>query len=268
MVFDIRGRRKNVVRVVYAVLAVLMGLSLFLVVGGLNLGELFNSSSSGNGATQFEEQAQRLERKLKAEPENQDLLVGLTRARINAANQLYEVGEEEERAITPEALQQLQQASDSWSKYLKATEEPAAGVAQLVAPNLIVLAQYSRTFPEAQANLVAAQEAAQIIAKQRRSLNSLSTLAFWTALTGEYDKAHSIANEAKPLAPTKFARENIDNELKRYVESGEKFQKTRKEAEKEEAEAKKAAASGETPGSSLGGGLGGSSVEGSPSLGE
>ena len=33
MVFDIRGRRKHVVKVVYAVLAVLMGASLFLVVG-------------------------------------------------------------------------------------------------------------------------------------------------------------------------------------------------------------------------------------------
>ena len=33
MLFDIRGRRKNVVKVVYAILAVLMGLSLFLVAG-------------------------------------------------------------------------------------------------------------------------------------------------------------------------------------------------------------------------------------------
>jgi len=33
MLFDIRGRRKNVVKVVYAILAVMMGASLFLVVG-------------------------------------------------------------------------------------------------------------------------------------------------------------------------------------------------------------------------------------------
>lgn len=271
MVFDIRGRRKNVVRVVYAVLAVLMGLSLFLVVGGLNLGELFNSNgSSGNPAAQFEEQAERLERKLKKEPEETNLLVGLTRARINAANSLYEGGLEEERNITPEAVQQLQQASDAWTKYLKATKEPAAGVAQLMAPNFIVLAETSRSFPEAQTNVEAAEEAQQIIAKQRRSLNSLSTLALYTALLGEYKQAEQIGQEAKAFATTKFARENIENEVKKYVETGEKFQTARKKAEKEEAEAKKAAAAGgETPGSSLSGGLGGSGgVEGAPSLGE
>ena len=38
MLFDIRGRRKNVVKVVYGILAVMMGASLFLVVGPVNLG--------------------------------------------------------------------------------------------------------------------------------------------------------------------------------------------------------------------------------------
>ena len=36
-----RRARGSVVKVVYAILAVLMGLSLFLVVGPLNIGELF-----------------------------------------------------------------------------------------------------------------------------------------------------------------------------------------------------------------------------------
>ncbi len=39
MLFDIRGRRKHVVRVVYAILALLMGASLFLVVGPFNIGQ-------------------------------------------------------------------------------------------------------------------------------------------------------------------------------------------------------------------------------------
>ena len=44
MLFDIRGRRKHVVRVVYAILALLMGASLFLVVGPFSIGSLV-----GNG---------------------------------------------------------------------------------------------------------------------------------------------------------------------------------------------------------------------------
>ena len=51
MLFDLRGgRRGQVVKVVYALLAVLMGLSLFLVIGGFNLAELFNGGTSTGDA--------------------------------------------------------------------------------------------------------------------------------------------------------------------------------------------------------------------------
>ena len=49
MLFDIRGRRKHVLRVVYAILALLMGGSLFLVVGPFNLAELIGGVQSGMG---------------------------------------------------------------------------------------------------------------------------------------------------------------------------------------------------------------------------
>ena len=44
MLFDIRGRRKHVVKVVYAILALLMGASLFLVVGPVNIGSLLGNT--------------------------------------------------------------------------------------------------------------------------------------------------------------------------------------------------------------------------------
>ena len=63
MLFDIRGRRKHVVRVVYAILALLMGASLFLVVGPFNIGNLINSGSSANSTAKvLDEQAERIER--------------------------------------------------------------------------------------------------------------------------------------------------------------------------------------------------------------
>lgn len=262
MVFDIRGRRKIAVKVVYAVLAVLMGLSLFLVVGPLNIGEIFGNGGGGSAAGQFEESAEKIELKLKKEPENTDLLVGLTRARVNAANSLYNIGPEEEREITPEALQQLQLASDSWTRYLESTDEPAAGVAQLMAPNLIVAAQYARTVPEAKANVEAAAEAEKIVAEQQPSLNSFTTLAFYEMILSHKAKAEELSKKAAKYTNTKFERENIENEIKRYEETGEKFHKLVKESEEAEANAGKQALEG-SPGSVLGegGGLG------SPSLG-
>lgn len=253
MVFDIRGRRKVAVKVVYAVLAVLMGLSLFLVTGTLNVGEIFGGNSGGNPAGQFEENAEQIERKLKKEPENTDLLVGLTRTRVNAANSLYNIGPEETREITPEALQQLQMASDSWTRYLRATDEPAAGVAQVVAPNLIVLAQYARTVPEAQANVKAAAEAEKIVADQRPSLNSFTTLAFYEMILLHKAKAEELGKKAGKYANTKFERENIANEITRYEEIGNKFAelvKNSEEAAKAEGAGKQAL--GGSPGSVLG----------------
>lgn len=231
MVFDIRGRRKVAVKVVYAVLAVLMGLSLFLVVGPLNLGELFGNSGGGNPATQFEEGAEKLELKLKKEPENTDLLVGITRSRVNAANSLYNIGPEEEREITPEAIQQLQLASNSWTRYLEATEKPAAGVAQIMAPNLITVAQYARTVPEAKANVEAAAEAEKIVVDQRPSINSFTTLAIYEMILLHKAKAEELGDKAAKYATSKFQRENIDNEIKRYEETGKKFGKLVKESE-------------------------------------
>lgn len=232
MTFDIRGRRKNVVKVVYAVLAVLMGLSLFLVVGGLNLGELFSSNGSGSASKPFEEQAEQIEVKLKREPENSDLLVGLTRAHVNAANQLYGVKSTGETEVTPEAVEQLQLASDSWSRYLKATEnQPAIGLAQLMAPNFLVIANYARTVSEAKLDVEAAAEAEKFVADKQPSINSLSTLAFYTAIKGEYDKAKKIAGEAKKFANTKEEREAVDSGLESYEKIGKKFQALVKKSE-------------------------------------
>src|ERR1044072_3449837 len=88
MLFDIRGRRKHVVRVVYAVLALLMGASLFLVVGPFNLGELAGGGGGQDASEVFEEQAERIEGRLRVKPEDEGLLVAVSRARLNAGHAL------------------------------------------------------------------------------------------------------------------------------------------------------------------------------------
>jgi len=239
MVFDIRGRRKHVVKVVYAILAVLMGASLFLVVGPLNVGELFSSnSSSGEAAKPFEEQAERIEVKLRKEPENEQLLMSLARAQVSAGNSTLSLEPTEDDLV--KALQQYQQASSTWSEYLKLTNEPSAGTAQLMAPALLALAERSRTYPEAQRNIEAATEAQQIVAKQRPTLNSLSTLALYTYFTGDFAAAEKAQAEAKKKTQAKFEAEQLDKQLKEVKERAEKFQKEAKEAEKAEKAAAKA----------------------------
>ncbi len=243
MLFDIRGRRKHVVKVVYAILALLMGASLFLLAGGSGIGSLFNGSEANNAAQQFEDQAAAIERKLKKDPEDSELLVSLTRARINAGNTSAEVNPETGSvAYSPESRQQLALASEAWSKYLKATDEPSASVAQLASPALFGLAQTSRTGPEAEANVRAAAQAQEIVAEQRPSLGSLSTLAIYRLFSFDYDGAAKARDEAKPFANTKFERENLDNEFEQTEKRAKEFEKQLQEIEKE---AKKAREKGQ-----------------------
>jgi hypothetical protein len=244
MVFDTGGRRRGVVKVVYAILAVLMGLSLLLVVGPAPLQELFGVDNSvSNAADQFEEQAERTEVKLKQNPEDPALLLTLTRAQINAGNSLAEANPETgEIAYTPEARQHLSEASESWSKYLKSTDEPNAGAAQVAAQALFGLAQTSRSGPEAEANVRSAAHAQQIVAEARPSIGSLSTLAIYRLYSFDYQGAAKAQKEAKKFATTKFERENLDNELEQISKRAHEFQKQLTEIEKE---AKKAREKGE-----------------------
>ena len=233
MLFDIRGRRKNVVKVVYALLAVLMGTSLFFVVGPFNIGEVVNGGGSGSAAEPFEEQAERIEAKLRKTPEDPELLLALTRAQLSTANAKVNVEPNGTRTYTPESVQDYQQASDSWSKYLKATDEPAPNLALLMAPTYISLAELSRTYPEAQTNLEAAVEAQKIVADQRPTLNSYTTLAFYTYFTGDYAAAEAAEDEAMKLAKTKEERKAIEQQLKPIEQRARKYQNERAKSEKE-----------------------------------
>jgi hypothetical protein len=220
-----------------------MGASLFLVVGPVNIGSLFGAGESSNASGALLEQAEKVERKVKKEPENADLLLNLTKARISAGNAMAAVNSETGAAeITSEGRVQLAKASEAWSKYLKATKEPTVGGAQLVAPMLFSLAQTAHSLPETEANVRAAAQAQKIVAEQSPSLGSLGTLAIYQLYSFDYVGAKQSQKEAEKFATSKFARENLGNELHQIEKRAHEFQKRLTEANKE---AQKARAKGE-----------------------
>ena len=239
MLFDLRGgHRGKVVKVVYAVLAVLMGASLFLTVGPLNIGELFGGGGgSVNAAEPYEEQAERIEVRLKKEPANPDLLLSLTRAQINAGNANVTVEANGERQLSTDAVQAYQEADQSWSEYLKATKEPNSGLAQLVAPMMITLAETATSYPQADQRIGAAAEAQKIVAEDRPSVNALTTLAFYTYFTGNTKAADQARAEAKKLAKTKTEREEIDKQLDEFEKNATAYITAKEKAELEQKKA-------------------------------
>jgi hypothetical protein len=241
MVFDIRGKRRNVVKVVYGILALLMGTSLFLVIGPFNIASLFEDKNALNAASGLEDQAKTLEVKLKKDPQDPQLLLNLTRTRISAGNTLV-VSNPETGAIayTPESREQLNLASEAWSKYLKSTDEPSASGAQLASGALFGLAQTSTTGPEALANIRAAARAQEIVAETRPSIGSISTLATYQLFSFDYKGAEQSRQEAAKFANTKFERESLENELDQTEKRAREFQAQVTEAEKEAQKAREA----------------------------
>lgn len=234
MLFDIRGRRKHVVRVVYAILALLMGASLFLVVGPFNIGNLVGNGGTTDAAKVLQEQAEKTEQKLVREPENEDLMVALTKSRLSAANSLTEVNSETgETGYTPEGLQELQRGIQAWNAYLKQADEPKASVAVLVSQGYFGLAQSSTSFEEAIENLKGAAKTQQIAAEAQPTVNSLTTLAIYEFYSGDFAAGDKAVKEAEAKASKAQVKE-ISKTMAQSRKTGEAIQVQKKEIEKEE----------------------------------
>jgi hypothetical protein len=236
MLFDLQGgRRRNVVKVVYGVLAVLMGASLFLTVGPFSIAEIFNSDGGGSDlAKPYEEEAERIEERLEKDPGNPQFLLSLTRSQINAGNAEAQREPNGEVALTPESVQAFQEADQTWSEYLKATDKPNVALAALVAPMMLSLAELSTTYPQADQRIAAAVEAQKIVAEDQPSVNALSTLAFYTYFTGDFAAAEKARAEAKKLAKAKTERDAVDETLDEYKKNATRYVGAKKQAEKAE----------------------------------
>ncbi|HEX3323718.1 MAG TPA: hypothetical protein VHR65_01080 [Solirubrobacterales bacterium] len=258
MVFDTRGRRKHVVRVVYAILALLMGASLFLVVGPFNIGNLLGTSGTTSGTKILNEQAERTEAKLRRDPTNEALLLSLTRTRIAAANGATEVNPENGGTVyTAEGHEELNRAAEAWSRYLKQTKEPSPSAALLMSRSYFSLAETSADLEEALTNIGKAAATQRIAAEAQPSINSLTTLAIYEFYAGSFAAGNKATKEAEVKAATKAEAKEVSKQMAVYRKRGKQFQAQKKEIAKQEGSQRKEALENPL------GGLGGSS-----SLGE
>lgn len=235
MLFDIRGRRKHVVRVVYAILALLMGASLFLVVGPFNLGSLVGDSSSTSAAKVLQEQAERTEQKLRRNPEDEALLLALSRARINAGNSLTEVNAETgATSYTLEGIQELQRGVEAWNAYLKQAKEPKASAALLVSRSYFTLAESSPSLEATVENVAKAASTQHIAAEIQPTINSLTTEAIYQYYAGNFAAGDKAARQAEAKAPTKPEAKEISKQMAVFRKRGEAFEAQKKQIAKQE----------------------------------
>lgn len=231
MLFDIRGKRKHVIRVVYAALALLMGASLLLVVGPFNVGELVGGGSTKSAGELLGEQAVRIERRLAKDPKNEELLLALTRSRINAGNAQVEVDPETGIPEPPsaEARENFALGFAAWNRYRKlAGAEASPSLAQLVAAAAFGQAERgSSSYEELETYLQTAADAQRIVAAQRPSVGSLTSLAIYEYFNGEFAAGDQAVKDAKAQA-TKSQAKSIERQLAEFRKNAEKFAKQKK----------------------------------------
>lgn len=255
MLFDVRGRRRHVIRVVYVVLALLMGASLLLVVGPFNLGEISGGGGPSSASEALEEQAGRIEGRLAADPEDEKLLLSLSRARINAGNAQIETDPQTGAPIvTPEARSEFEQGVKAWRRYLEQTEEPNPAAAAIVAQTYFSLAESSPTFTEIEGNVERAAETQALVAEERPSVGALSSLAIYEYFNGNFGAGDRASKRAQQLVP-KAEASAVAQQLAPFRQRAKRFKKQGEEFEKAEGDQGKEAFEN-TLGGLSGGGLG------------
>ncbi len=255
MLFDLRGRRKRLIQVVYAVLA-----GLFLLgfvgfgIGSPGTGGIFDAlgiGGGGNGSTgnpQFDDQISRAEDQLKKNPKDEHALLTLAEVHYAAGNSSSETDPNTGQVtVTDESRTEYQDATAAWERYLKLNpSNPDPGTAAQVFRAYDALAK-SETDPTAlESELKGASLTAELVAQDNPSVNTWAAAAQYAYLSGETAKGDAAAAKAKQEASGSEAKQ-LDKLLAQAKTGGAKLQK----------EIKKAGPGKEALTSPLGGGLGG-----------
>lgn len=253
MLFDIRGRRKHVIRVVYAILALLMGASLFLVVGPFNIANLIGQGGTSGTSKILVEQAERAEAKAASDPGNTALLLSVVRTRVAAGNSLAETNPQTGTPVlTPGSRENYEAAVQAWKIYLNETDDPSPSGAALMAGAFFTLAENLGEVKSIDRAIGDAAKAQRIAADAQPSIGTLTTLAIYEYFAGNFAAGDKAGKEAQAQASAAQAKE-IKQQMAEYRKNGKAWQSQKKSFAKTEKEQGKEALENPL------GGLGGSS---------
>ena len=206
MLFDLRGRRRRVVQVVYLMLALLLGGGLVLFgIGGDVSGGLVDAFRGGGGGqstdSALEDRVDRQEERLRANPGNEQVLQNLVRDYYSLAVSQRESGA---AGFPPDARDDLRKAGSYWQRYEQAADEPNADTARYA---LQVYDEGALNRPKE------AQTAAAIIAREANDTVSYLNLVQIAVRAGDTRTADLAGQKAIELAP-KAQKKAVQQQVK------------------------------------------------------
>jgi len=229
MLFDLQGKRKRFIQVIYLSLAILMGGGLVLFgIGGSTSGGLFDAFSDHGGSASdpaYDSQIERAEATLAENPEDEQALVALARAQFLSAQSAVETDELGAQTVTEEALVSYGEATDAWERYLETDpKKPDDSVAALMVRAYTSIAGSAAAPEDLRSGIVGAQRAAQVIAEQSPSAGSLSQLAAFSYYSGDIEAAKRAEKQALAEASDSATRSQIKSQLQQAQLDGKSIE--------------------------------------------
>jgi hypothetical protein len=212
MLFDLRGAgRRNTVKVVYVLLAVLMGGGLILFgIGGSVSGGLVDAITEGGSTANtstdaYRKRAQEAEAKARANPKDAAAWAAAARARYQLAS-AGDFFDQAQGTFTAEGKAQLQAAAEDWERHLALDPNPPDdSVASLM------VQAYSQAGLNDPAKAVTAQEVITEARPKSATFASLAILAYQAGQTRKGDLATQRALDEADPADRKTLKSELDS---------------------------------------------------------
>ncbi len=234
MLFELGGKRKRLIQVIYVCLAVLMAVALVgFGIGGGTSGGIFDAlgigGDSGSSSPQYDAQIQRAEDALQADPKDEKALITLARTNFLAGQAATEQDAQGRVTLTDETLARYRDATDAWERYVKTDPKKADdGVAALMIQAYTAL---TGTDPATvQQDLDQALRASQIVAEARPSFGTYLQLATYAYYAGDEAAGRAAEQKALQEAPDSTSKNQVKQQVKQAKAQGASIQKAIKQS--------------------------------------
>ena len=234
MLFELGGKRKRLIQVIYVCLALLMFVGLVgLGIGSNVSGGIFDALGIGGSNTssspQYDAQIERAESTLQTNPKDEKALLTLARTHFLAGQAATETDDQGRITLTDETLAQYREATDAWERYMATKpKQPDDGVASLMVQSYTSIAGNDPA--RIQQDVEQAFKAAQVVAEARPSFGTYLQLATYAFYAGDDEAGKEAEQKALQEAPDSTSRNQVKAQVKQAQAQGAAIQKAIKQS--------------------------------------
>ncbi|MGI9556634.1 MAG: hypothetical protein ACR2N5_01695 [Solirubrobacterales bacterium] len=239
MLFDLQGKRKRFIQIVFGLLAAVFAISFvgFGIGSGVSGGGIFDAIGVGGGGhggggggtspnnPQFERDIEAAEARLVTNPEDEAALIEIARVRYLAGQEQLELDDQGNVVVSDDAASQFEGSVAAWSDYVAlAPAEVDTNVARLVVESYVSLNDAGGA-AEVQRVIVAAAP--------EPDSRALSELARFLYLDSQMKEGDKIAKEAIAAADEN-ERQQVRQQLTAIADQVREFERQQASAEESE----------------------------------